>query len=393
MSQLTRSPSGRVVMLLDNHFAPDRRVLREVQLLGERNVDVTIIAWDRRAAPGHEIPSLPPGIHLERVNVPAPPGGGLRTFAVLARFAIRVWRKHKSLLRSSDLLIVHDLYLLPLGVALSRRWRIPLAYDAHEDFVLMEQGRLPDGVLRIVRAVETALARHAVFVVVPGRVRRRRWIDAGLRPPVVLANTGVAASKVDYSGADGDTAWDLAYCGLLDTTRRLDLLISLAQLRPDLHIAIAGDGRAAKDVDEAAATLQNLDFLGWTDDPDAVLKRSRAVYYGLDPNNAYADAACPNNLYQAIRARRPLIYFCGGEVAELAAKFRIGLRVAPQSEALAAALDAADAQDWEFDAALQAIEAADSGREYVNAVDATLQRRNPGRTIFDVPSVTRARRP
>ncbi len=366
---IQRQPS-HVVMLLDNHFAPDRRVLREVQLLTEQHVKVTILAWDRRTAPTPETPSLPHGVRLARVNVPAPPGGGIRTFVALTRFGLQVGREFRSLLQRSDLLMVHDIYLLPLGVGLSHRLKIPFAYDAHEDFAIMERGRLPNSVLHAASALETLLARRATFIVVPGRVRQPRWIDAGFPPPILLNNAGVPTSKTVYSNPDGGATWDLAYCGLLDASRRLDLLVALAQCRPDLRIAIAGTGRCASEICQAGNALANLDFIGWTDDPDAMLKKSRAIYYGLDPENAYADAACPNNLYQAIRAQRPLIFFCGGEPAEVASQFSVGLRIPANVKALAAAVDSLSRRtdEWQFDAALRAIEAVSSGSAFIDAV-------------------------
>jgi hypothetical protein len=357
-------------MLLDNHFAPDRRVLREIQLLAARDIEVTILAWDRRTAPDRVVPDLPEGIQLRRINVMAPPGGGRRTLLALMRFAWQAWRMSAALLHEVDLLIVHDIYLLPLGVALSRRWDMPFAYDAHEDFVMMESGRLPAWFTKAAAAMESMLARRSALVVVPGQVRRQRWIDAGFPPPVVLANTGVPSSEVDESEANSDVTWDIVYCGLLDASRRPDLLVELARRRPDLRVAVAGAGRAADSVRDAARSLENLSFIGWTDNPRAVLRRSRSVYYGLDPSNSYSDGACPNNLSQAIRAQRPLIFFCGGEAAEMADRFHIGLRVSANVEALAAAVDTVigNTAEWDFAAAAKAIAAADSGREYLDAI-------------------------
>jgi hypothetical protein len=364
----------RVVMLLDNHFSPDRRVLREAQLLAEQHVEVTILAWDRRTEPDGGIPSLPAGVQLQRIDAVAPPGGGRRTLLALIRFAWRAWQMSSALLREADLLVVHDIYLLPLGVALSRRWNLPFAYDAHEDFLLMESGRLPSWFLRAATAAESILARRGALVVVPGKVRRRRWVDAGFPPPVVLTNTGATPAEARKREPDEDMRWDIVYCGLLDASRRPDLLVELARRRPDLRVAVAGAGRAADGVRDSATFLENLSFIGWTDDPSALLQRSRSVYYGLDPNRRYSEAACPNNLSQAIHAHRPLLFFCGGEPAEMADRFRIGVRVPATVEALAAAVDAviADTGSWDFDDAAQAIAAADSGREYVDAMLAAL---------------------
>jgi glycosyltransferase involved in cell wall biosynthesis len=366
MNETGPGTPSRIVMLLDNHFGPDRRVLREVELLAATGQPVTIIAWDRRTEAGPISASLPTKVEVIRVHAPARPGAGARTLRALAHFYGRIIREHRGLLRRAALLVVHDLYLLPLGVFLRRLLGVRLAYDAHEDFALMEGGRLPEWGLRAIAGLETALARRAALIVVPGRIRQKRWVSAGFPPPVVLANTGTRRHAVGRT----DPEWDLVYCGLIDDSRRPDLLLELAKARPDLRIAIAGDGRAARRVAEQSRGLTNLRFLGWIDDPEALLERARAIYYGLDPENPYAVAACPNNLYQAIRARRPLIFFCSGEPAELASRFRIGMRVRPEVQELALALDAmaADGNSWEFDAAWKAVDKFDAGREYIQAV-------------------------
>jgi hypothetical protein len=97
---------------------------------------------------------------------------------------------------------------------------------------------------------------------------------------------------------------------------------------------------------------------------DALFARARSIYYGLDPSHPYSDVACPNTLYQALRHRKPLVFFCGGEPAALASEFRIGIRCAPTAKDLAIAVETALAErSWEFDAAWHAVwRRADLGR-------------------------------
>ena len=98
--------------------------------------------------------------------------------------------------------------------------------------------------------------------------------------------------------------------------------------------------------------LANVDFLGFVEDVDAVLAAASVIVYGEDPTTPYSQLACPNTLYQAVRLRRPLVFFCAGEPEEAARRFRIGLRCAATADALSAAVDeAVQRDDWEFDAA------------------------------------------
>jgi glycosyltransferase involved in cell wall biosynthesis len=356
-----------VAMLVDNHYGPDPRVRYECSLLAAAGASTRVIAWDRRASSGPRVSRTPVGgIDVVRVTAPAPMGGFRPTLRALATFCRVVWRDRRALLGDVDVLVVHDVYLLPLARVLSRSLRLPYLYDAHEDYAVMESDRLPRWWLKAATALETRLARRADAVVVPGLTRADRWVSAGIPAPVVLRNRGAGPPP----NGDGPPDWDLAcVSATLDPSRRPDVFLEVARRRPDLRFALAGEGPWARHVEQAARQLTNVDCLGWVDDATAVLARSRAAFYGLDPAHPYASKACPNTLFDALRARRPLIFFCGGEPEELLARFRIGIRCAPTADAVLEVLDEAlDGDSWECEAALAAIDREESPQDYVAAV-------------------------
>lgn len=371
---MTMTPGPRqplVAMLLDNHYGPDPRVALEASLLREQGIETRVIAWDRRAARTARPPSAS-APEVVRVRVPAPSGDGRRTFAAMMRFAGKVWAERRRLLDGAGALVVHDVYLLPLGWLLSRRTGLPLIYDAHEEYAAMEADRYPAWLLRRVERLESALARSARAVVVPGSSRVARWRAARVSDPIVLRNL----RPTDPLPEAGDPpAWDLAYCGTLSEVRRIDVLLDVARLRPDLRIAIAGRGRGADDVARAARALPNVSYFGWLEDTDAVFGRARVLFYGLDPHHAYSDKACPNNLYDALRHRRPLLFFCGGEPADLARRFRIGVRCAPTAAAVVEGWERciSPTAAWGFDAAWEWLDRSGSGDCYVGALREALR--------------------
>jgi hypothetical protein len=264
----------------------------------------------------------------------------------MAAFWARALARRAELLAGADAVIASDLYLLPLGRLLTAGTRLPLVYDAREDWAALEAARRPRMLRAAVTRAETALARRAAAVVVPGEPRTRRWRRAGIQP-VVLRNVGTTAPRNGTA-----TRWDVATVGLLAEQRRPELVLALAAQRPDLRIVIAGTGRLEARVRAAAEGLANVDFLGFVDDIDAVLAASEVIVYGEDPGTPYSSLACPNTLYQAVRLRRPLVFYCAGEPAEAARRFRIAVRCAPELGALSAAVDSArGARDWEFEAA------------------------------------------
>jgi glycosyltransferase involved in cell wall biosynthesis len=356
----------QVAMLLDNHHGPDFRIEFEAGLLANQGLRTRVIAWDRRALPNGDEPES--RAEVIRINVPAPSGGGRHSLAAMVEFGRRVWVRRHELFDGVSVLIVHDVFLLPLGWALSRRLRIPFVYDAHEEYARMEAGRYPRWFLQTVSAIEGRLARSASVVVVPGRARLPRWNGVLEHQPVVLSNL---VGRYQRPAGDQPPVWDLLYVGTLGDVRRLDLLIELARLRPDLRIGVAGRGRSAEMVARAAEELPNLTFLGWSPDANVLFQRTRAIYYGLDPQHPYSEAVCPNTLYHALRNRRPLIFFCGGEMGQLASEFRIGIRTEPAATALAAAVDEVGTiSDWQFDDAWEAVWERGDTAAFVDAVQA-----------------------
>lgn len=210
----------------------------------------------------------------------------------------------------------------------------------------MEAERYPKWLLQAVTALESRLAKDAVAVAVPGTSRAARWHGLLKDPPIVLPNLVQLDAPHQL---DAPLEWDLIYAGTISEVRRLDLLIELARSRPELRVGVAGRGRGAEAIERAAQTLPNLEYLGWREDTGLLFSRTRAIYYGLDPTHPYSDVACPNTLYQALLYRRPLLFFCGGEPAQLAQRFRIGIRCEPTVAALETAIaEAAAARGWEF---------------------------------------------
>jgi hypothetical protein len=337
-----------VVLLLDNHHGPDRRAAWVSSAIRATGARMRVVAWDRRAAPAPVAPP-PPGEEVVRIRVPAAWGAGRGTLAALARFSVRAVAHRRALLAGADALMAGDVYLLPLARVLATVARVPLIYDAREDWAALEAARFPPRMLAAVTRAETALARGAAAVVVPGEARAARWRRVGIEP-VVMRNVGTSAPRAAV------VRWDVASAGLMAEQRRPDLVLALARARPDLRVVITGGGRLEEQVRAQAAQLPNVDYLGWVDDVDAVLASSAVIVYGEDPATPYSALASPSTLYQAIRLRRPLVFYCDGEPARAAARFEIGVRCAPEVAALSAAVDQArNGGDWEFDAAWNAI--------------------------------------
>jgi glycosyltransferase involved in cell wall biosynthesis len=358
---------GSALLLLDNHHPPDRRAAWVSAVTRQAGLRVRILAWDRRE-PGSAAAEAAPGGDEEivRIRIPAPWGGGPSTVVAAGRFTARALADARRVLRGVDVVIASDLYLLPLGCALARRANVPLIYEAREDWAALEAERRHRALRALATRAETALARGADLVVVPGDTRAPRWRRVG-RDPVVLRNIGLSEPR-----AATGRRWDVAACGLLAEQRRPDLFLDVAERRPDLRFVLTGAGRLERWVAARSAELDNVDFLGWVPDVDAVLAASAVIVYGQDPRTCYSAMTCPSTLYQALRLQRPLVFYCDGEPGALARRFRIGVRCAPEPEAVSSAIDVALARDdWEFVSAWESVRTG-AERPFLERVSALL---------------------
>ncbi len=338
----------KVQMLLDNPCAPDWRVEREAGALWEAGADVAILCWDRDGTlPRTERRG---GVAIERIPTPAARNRGLRQLVTLARFYRRAWRRLRN--EQVTLYHVHDLPLLPLAVVLARR-RVPLVYDAHEIYHIMEATKYPAPLRKMIAAVESWLIRRHVNVLVT--VSRQRVDEYWRR---VVGDTPIAVVGNWYDPVEPDqTRRDAAcaslglrpvrpcivYAGGLALERRLDLFVEAARARPEVQFLVAGRGAPAIEqmLTEATHSLPNLRYAGWTSRPDDLYRSATALYYVLDPGHPYSHFAASNTLYIAVAHGLPVITCRVGEPGAL--MIQIDQRLAMPSATLDDLLSAVDA--------------------------------------------------
>ena len=313
-------------MLLDNPCAPDIRVLREAAALRDAGARVRVLCWDRECA----VPELEErdGITLERVRTPSTRRLGARQLRHLLRFYRAAMARVAP--GSCDVVHAHDVLMLPLGARLARRSRVPLVYDAHEIYHVMEHGRYPAWVLSRIAWVERMLVRRSVdaFITVSSQRVRDYW-DAAVpgKHAFVVGNWYDPVEASPQARSAAREAWEiprdavcLAYAGGLAAERRLDLLIEAAARRPYVHFLVAGRGDPVLEqrLREADARFRNFRFTGWLKNPEVLYRAADALYYLLDPGHPYSAHAASNTLHIAIARALPLITSRAGEPGQVA---------------------------------------------------------------------------
>ncbi|MEW6585277.1 MAG: glycosyltransferase family 4 protein [Nitrospirota bacterium] len=172
----------KVLMLFSMSFEPFQgrylRAYNEARTLVENGYQVTVLGWDRS---GKSSPSeVKDGIRIERIFEKAPDRTGLKSLPNFSRFCGKVLYHLKD--TRFDFVHCHNLQLLPLGLLLKGRWKIPLIFDSCEpDYFALYPKKLQGAV----KFLERFLANRADAVFVHNDYQVKKYTAFG-HPRVML---------------------------------------------------------------------------------------------------------------------------------------------------------------------------------------------------------------
>lgn len=113
---------------------PVVRAMKEIQILKENGFGVSVVSWIKDAS------NLPPkeerdGINVHRLFLQPPKKGILKRFFVYRKIIAQITDKIIEL--KPNAIVCHDLEILNAGVKAKKVLKVPLFYDAHENWPAM----------------------------------------------------------------------------------------------------------------------------------------------------------------------------------------------------------------------------------------------------------------
>lgn len=322
-----------VVMLVSNACAPDPRVDREATVLVQAGYRVTVVAWDREGR--HAPNEMANGYTVERIQqVHTVHGAGARQLLHTPRF----WRVavRRALALLPDVIHCHDLDTLPVGWWLKRRTGARLVYDAHEDYPVLMAFYLPRPMVWALAWLERRLLRRVDYTITACHDITEKLVGNGVKPVATIGNyqslelfdvvapAEEAAARARLGLAPDD--YVLAYIGGFSRTRLLQPLLEAARDLPDVQVLLWGDGHQRLAVEQAAAELSNVRYLGWLPSSQVPLymRAADVIYYCLVPGYP----GWPNTLSNAMAAGRPLIANDVGDLGRIVRETGCGVLLA-----------------------------------------------------------------
>ena len=320
----------RVLMLLQSDFPPDIRVEKEALTLQKAlGAEVFVLANNKTGRPRRE-----PYRGITVLRLPAWKVFGSR-IARLMNYPL--WFNPVWLLQGfvachrvrPDVIHVHDLPLMFLGLILARLFRARLVYDLHENYPATFDLWKKGGIFRpIVRNKRLAVwydkfslkKADAIIVVEP---EHRQWIynHYQIRREIHVVPNTVELSTYSHFPPEPEISKRhegkkvIAYVGQISPERDLDVAIhAMKEIRrgiPAVKLLIVGDGPDLSRLRRLVEELKLQDFVeftGW------VSFQKTAAYIHLSDvciipqgSNDLIDNGTPHKLYQYMALGKPVV--------------------------------------------------------------------------------------
>jgi glycosyltransferase involved in cell wall biosynthesis len=317
----------RILMILDNGFKPDLRVQKEINTIVKLGYSVDLYCWDQEG----DLPYQEnlPNFNLYRIKLIVEKQQGLKKIIDLLNFYLKAYKRIKNQNIKYNYIYVHDFLMLPFGVFLKFRLKLPFIYDAHEIYHLMEWEKYPSILRSLIFFAEKTLIKFVDHFIVVSEHRKNFYSK------YIHKEINVIGNWYDkYSGENknlrktyslSEDAIILGYFGAINLkVRPIHKIIELMQNYTNIHFFIGGSGVDVAKLTELIKSKKNVHFLGWMENVREYFDSLDYIVYVMNRDRKYFEYTAPNTLYLAISHNKPIITNVPGEPLELVEKYKIG---------------------------------------------------------------------
>jgi len=212
-----------------------------------------------------------------------------------------------ALYRNIDVVHSHDFDTLPLAFIISWLRRIPLVFDAHENYACMISIDVPHIVPRIVLRIENILTRRADLVITVSEVHATHMIPNARHGVILVENCINMPTDIPEPIFEGQEL-KLLYVGTLEPMRYIIESIDVTRTVNDCIYKVAGWGRLEEEVRKRADDKQ-IQFLGFLQHKDMLKEMASCdvVICLLDPSNRNYIGNSPTKIYEAMSLGIPVL--------------------------------------------------------------------------------------
>jgi hypothetical protein len=315
----------KILMLLTNAFDPDPRVYKEAKSLVQAGHEIEIFCWDRESRYRENPVEILDGIRIIRFFSKGSYGAGFWQLAgYLAYF--RAAKKHAAIC-GMEAVHCHDFDALVIGNSISKKHKVRLVFDEHDFFHLYfknRRGWLNRYIARLIILCQKRIMKkvHAHIVVTP----KMKEFYGTNEKVVVITNAPLKESFTQTRKKEKQDKPVIGFVGTVRYFEELKTLMEEAKNFPDIHILIAGKGRALGRLLEFyhENPMKNVTITG-----EYTLKDLESIYAGIDVTYLIyppedSEISLPNKFFESIITQTPIIADLKAEYGRCVHTLRIG---------------------------------------------------------------------
>lgn len=317
----------KILMVLDNAFRPDQRVLKELQTLLKLNSKVDLYCWDHDS--DLEEQELRDGVNIRRIKIKVAKQIGVAKIKYLMKFYRRLFKVLKQNKTKYDFVYVHDFLLLPLGIALKYKIKSKLIYDAHEIYHLMEWEKYSPIVRTFMFLMERTLLKFVDHFIVVSEHRKNFYSNFSSKKINVIGNwfDEYQGEYIDLKEKYNIPKEDIVigYFGVINfKVRPINTIVEKVKQYKNLHFFIGGIGPDDDKIEPLVQDATNVYYLGWLENVREYINSMDYIVYVMNNTRKYSAFTAPNTLYLAISHNKPIITNVVGEPSQIIEKYHVG---------------------------------------------------------------------
>ncbi|MFC2089958.1 glycosyltransferase family 4 protein [Bacteroidota bacterium] len=314
----------KILMLLENDFPPDNRVEKEAMSLIRAGHEVSIASYTfKQAVASSDYKS----IRLFKREISR---FQYKSSSVALRFPFyfRFWKKYiRELFQTNefDLIHVHDLPLIKVGLYFKRKYGVKLIIDLHENYPALVEGspysqRFPGRILISIkqwRRYEKKYLPEAdgIITVIDEMADRISGLGVDRLKISIVSNTPDLAS-VSYAESSPDPGYTtLLYAGGITFHRGLQIVLmglhKIIQSEQSVRLWVVGDGSYFPVLKKLVNDLDISDYVtfwGWKPF-DEMLQLQAKCDIALIPHlkTEQSDNSSPNKIYEYMWNKKAIL--------------------------------------------------------------------------------------
>jgi len=336
----------KICMVLANHFPPDIRVEKEARALITAGHEIHLVCMTKDGEPAE---SDYKGMKIHRVNQSYKNFGKISLLLndpfFLNPFGTRIWFRHISKITNQyniEILHVHDLPIVATTLLVSKKQKIPVIFDMHENWpeALRAWGKkhLHQFItfnITLHKMLEKYCVNNVNHIIVVVDEQKDRLVKMGiLSDKITVVMNTEDLDVFDNAVIDDDIVtkynnnFIISYIGGFGPHRGLDTPIKampkILQKIPDAKLLLVGKGGNEDDLKQLCGKLgvkENVIFTGWVDFkyvPTYI--HISGVCLVPHRSNGHTETTIPHKIFQYMLMGKPIIVTDVGPLA-LVAKF------------------------------------------------------------------------